>query len=538
MSPTKEAVLTQNSPAPLPQFSQAIKYNGMVYCSGSIGINPATKELVKGGVQPETRAAIKNLSAVLEAAGSSLNNIVKVNVFLTTMDDFAPMNQVYDEFFGSINPKPRITSHITPVNQSINHSRFFLEFSYITALVGNSLMSLNTGARLMRVQPTLVHGIHHRSSSASAIALRLSPSLSQISTNSRVASLRFLYRNNASQTQFRPASTSSASRPKLTNTPNGNRTPDRSSEKPPSSPEPLSDPLNPPASTRPPPLDLPVRDPATNIFFHLIELGKAYTTFYKTGLKAVFINRRLLRDLRDTFPPNLPSPAALTRGSSLKTTLSPTLDKSANPTRASLLLRDRVRHDISRLPVFALIVLICGEFTPFVVLLFPQLTPYTCRIPAQVAVIRRSIESRRAASFRALSYVDNNSSSSESSALLKVADGHICRSLGLGSTLWDKMGFDVLFAKSRAEEVVSRIVQDDIMLRNGGGVSALIDDEVVLACEERGIDTLGKDIASLRDRLEAWVTKSKPSQPGDVEMVLKEAADRVRGLLLGLDGPI
>lgn len=52
------------------------------------------------------RVAIKNLSAVLEAAGSNLNNAVKVNVFLTTMDDFAPMNQVYDEFFGSISPKP------------------------------------------------------------------------------------------------------------------------------------------------------------------------------------------------------------------------------------------------------------------------------------------------------------------------------------------------------------------------------------------------------------------------------------------------
>ncbi|KAI1290575.1 L-psp endoribonuclease family protein [Xylaria venustula] len=106
MSPTKEAVSTQNSPAPLPQFSQAIKYNGMVYCSGSIGIDITTKALAKGGVQPETRAAIKNLSAVLEAAGSSLDNTVKVNVFLTTMDDFAPMNQVYDEFFGSIQPKP------------------------------------------------------------------------------------------------------------------------------------------------------------------------------------------------------------------------------------------------------------------------------------------------------------------------------------------------------------------------------------------------------------------------------------------------
>jgi enamine deaminase RidA (YjgF/YER057c/UK114 family) len=54
MSPTKEAVSTKDSPAPLPQFSQAIKYGGMVYCSGSIGISPVTRELAKGGVQPET----------------------------------------------------------------------------------------------------------------------------------------------------------------------------------------------------------------------------------------------------------------------------------------------------------------------------------------------------------------------------------------------------------------------------------------------------------------------------------------------------
>ncbi|KAI1171840.1 L-psp endoribonuclease family protein [Nemania sp. FL0916] len=106
MSPQKEAVSTQNSPAPLPQFSQAVKYNGMVYCSGSIGMDPVKKAIAEGGVQPETRVAINNMSAILEAAGSSLDNIVKVNVFLTTMDDFAPMNQVYDEFFGSIDPKP------------------------------------------------------------------------------------------------------------------------------------------------------------------------------------------------------------------------------------------------------------------------------------------------------------------------------------------------------------------------------------------------------------------------------------------------
>ncbi|KAF2495076.1 YjgF-like protein [Lophium mytilinum] len=103
---SKQVVSTTKAPAPLPQFSQAIKYNGMVYCSGSIGVNPATKKLAEGGIQSETRQAIQNLAAVLEEAGSGLANIVKVNIFLTTMDHFKSMNEVYDEFFGTIDPKP------------------------------------------------------------------------------------------------------------------------------------------------------------------------------------------------------------------------------------------------------------------------------------------------------------------------------------------------------------------------------------------------------------------------------------------------
>ncbi|KAI1339758.1 L-psp endoribonuclease family protein [Xylariaceae sp. FL0016] len=106
MSSVKEAVFTDKSPAPLPQFSQAVKYGGMVYCSGSIGKTVSSPTLVPGGIQPEARQAIKNLQAVLEAAGSSLENIVKVNVFLSTMDNFAAFNEVYDEFFGAMDPKP------------------------------------------------------------------------------------------------------------------------------------------------------------------------------------------------------------------------------------------------------------------------------------------------------------------------------------------------------------------------------------------------------------------------------------------------
>jgi reactive intermediate/imine deaminase len=89
--PLKEAVLTSNAPPPLPFFSQAIKCNGMVYCSGSIGTDPTTLKLVEGGVADRTRQSLKNLSAVLEAAGSGIDNVVKVNVFLTNMVSFVPV---------------------------------------------------------------------------------------------------------------------------------------------------------------------------------------------------------------------------------------------------------------------------------------------------------------------------------------------------------------------------------------------------------------------------------------------------------------
>ncbi|KAK4250008.1 Endoribonuclease L-PSP/chorismate mutase-like protein [Corynascus novoguineensis] len=115
------AVLTGEAPKPLPQLSQAVKYNGMVYCSGSLGIDPKTSKFVDGSVKDRTRQALKNLSAVLEAAGSSLQNVIKVNVFLTDMTNFAAMNEVYDEFF-VWQPKPCRTCvavHQLPFNSDV-----------------------------------------------------------------------------------------------------------------------------------------------------------------------------------------------------------------------------------------------------------------------------------------------------------------------------------------------------------------------------------------------------------------------------------
>ncbi|KAF4976950.1 hypothetical protein FZEAL_6454 [Fusarium zealandicum] len=104
-----EAVFTESAPKPLPQFSQAVKYNGMVYCSGNIGAIPGTNfELVQGTVKDRTRQAIKNLKAILTTSGSSLRNVVKMNIYITNMENFALVNEAYDEFF-TWEPKPART---------------------------------------------------------------------------------------------------------------------------------------------------------------------------------------------------------------------------------------------------------------------------------------------------------------------------------------------------------------------------------------------------------------------------------------------
>ncbi|KAK0721475.1 Endoribonuclease L-PSP/chorismate mutase-like protein [Apiosordaria backusii] len=104
----RTAVFTKNAPPPIPQLSQAIKHNGMVYCSGSLGIDHRTGKFVEGSFQDRVIRCLMNLKAVLEAAGSSLHDVVKVNVFLTDMKNFKEMNEVYDQFF-TTDPKPART---------------------------------------------------------------------------------------------------------------------------------------------------------------------------------------------------------------------------------------------------------------------------------------------------------------------------------------------------------------------------------------------------------------------------------------------
>ena len=95
----KKEIKTEKAPQAIGPYSQAISANGFVFASGQIAIDSATGELITGGVEEQTRLVLNNLKAVLEAAGSSLDNAVKCTVFLQDMDDFSKMNAVYSEFF-------------------------------------------------------------------------------------------------------------------------------------------------------------------------------------------------------------------------------------------------------------------------------------------------------------------------------------------------------------------------------------------------------------------------------------------------------
>ncbi len=99
-----ETVSTEKAPKALGPYSQALKAGGFVWCSGQIPINPATNSIEATTIEDQTRQAISNLKNVLEAAGTSLANVVKTTVFIKDMNDFAALNGVYAEMFGDTKP--------------------------------------------------------------------------------------------------------------------------------------------------------------------------------------------------------------------------------------------------------------------------------------------------------------------------------------------------------------------------------------------------------------------------------------------------
>lgn len=99
----KEIIATKNAPGAVGPYVQAVKVNGMVYCSGQLGIDPATGKL-PATVEEQAHCSMKNMGAILAEAGSDYSKVVKTTIFLTNMDDFGKVNEIYKSYFGDEYP--------------------------------------------------------------------------------------------------------------------------------------------------------------------------------------------------------------------------------------------------------------------------------------------------------------------------------------------------------------------------------------------------------------------------------------------------
>jgi len=107
----RTVIFTERAPQAIGPYSQAIRAGGFVYTAGQVGFDPASGQLVEGGIEGQTRQALGNIKAILEAAGTSLDRVVKTTVFMADLSQFSAMNAVYTGFFPS-NPPARSTFQV------------------------------------------------------------------------------------------------------------------------------------------------------------------------------------------------------------------------------------------------------------------------------------------------------------------------------------------------------------------------------------------------------------------------------------------
>ncbi|MCO5197939.1 MAG: RidA family protein [Anaerolineae bacterium] len=108
----KQIIATTNAPAAVGPYSQAVRVGNLLYTAGQIAIDPTIGKMIDGDVATQAERVLKNLSAILDAAGSGLDHVIKTTVFLTTMDDYATVNAVYGRYF-TINPPARSAVAVT-----------------------------------------------------------------------------------------------------------------------------------------------------------------------------------------------------------------------------------------------------------------------------------------------------------------------------------------------------------------------------------------------------------------------------------------
>ena len=118
MATERTVVATEQAPAAIGPYSQAIAAAGLVFCSGQIPLDPASGQIVEGGIESQTRRVLDNLAAVLQAAGSSPEQVVKTTIFLADMNDFATVNTIYAEYFGT-EPPARSTVQVARLPRDV-----------------------------------------------------------------------------------------------------------------------------------------------------------------------------------------------------------------------------------------------------------------------------------------------------------------------------------------------------------------------------------------------------------------------------------
>lgn len=115
----KKVIRTEDAPAPIGPYSQAIQYGDMLFISGQVAIDPKTGDVLTANIQDETHRVMKNLEAVLAAAGMSFSNVLKTTIFLMDMGQFTQVNEVYDSYFAE-NPPARETVQVAGLPKGVN----------------------------------------------------------------------------------------------------------------------------------------------------------------------------------------------------------------------------------------------------------------------------------------------------------------------------------------------------------------------------------------------------------------------------------
>lgn len=116
----KKIIFTEDAPAPIGPYNQAVLKGNTLYTSGQIAINPATGELVTGTIETETEQVMQNMKAVLEAAGMTFENVVKTTIFIMDMNDFGKINTVYGSYFNEKTAPARETVQVACLPKNVN----------------------------------------------------------------------------------------------------------------------------------------------------------------------------------------------------------------------------------------------------------------------------------------------------------------------------------------------------------------------------------------------------------------------------------